>query len=122
MFNLLKLLTKSGRQSFVREAAKNYLTPSKMSELAATGVAKALDAGVEKLDEARCAKIVYGCNKGTEALAHLTQAIDPQGDNGHKVSEAEKALIQGDIRIALESLVTEEAINAAIEKAVALVP
>ena len=122
MFGILKLMTKGGRQSLVREAAKDYLTPDKIAELAASGVATALEAGADRMDDARCAKIAYGCDKGADALKHLVQAIDPNGEEGKKVSEAEKAAIQGDIKIAVASLVTDDAIAAAIEKAVVLVP
>ena len=122
MFGILKLMTKSGRQSLVRDTAKEYLTSDRIAELAADGVSVTLEAGADKMDDARCAKIAYGCNKGADALKHLVQAIDPNGEEGKKVSEAEKAAIQDDIRIAVESLITEEAINDAIDKVVALIP
>ena len=122
MFGILKLMTKSGRQSLVRDTAKEYLTSDRIAKLAADGVSVTLEAGADKMDDARCAKIAYGCNKGADALKHLVQAIDPNGEEGKKVSEAEKAAIQDDIRIAVESLITEEAINDAIDKVVTLIP
>ena len=122
MFGILKLMTKSGRQSLVRDTAKEYLTSDRIAKLAADGVSVTLEAGADKMDDARCAKIAYGCNKGADALKHLVQAIDPNGEEGKKVSEAEKAAIQDDICIAVESLITEEAINDAIDKVVTLIP
>ena len=122
MFGILKLMTKSGRQSLVRDTAKEYLTSDRIAKLAADGVSVTLEAGADKMDDARCAKIAYGCNKGADALKHLVQAIDPNGEEGKKVSEAEKAAIQDDIRIAVESLITEDAINDAIDKVVTLIP
>jgi len=119
---MLKLLTKSGRQELVKVAAKEYLTPDRIAELVADGVAKALEAGAEKMTDERCAQIALGCQVGGTALIHITAAVDPHGEEGKKVSAIEKALIASDIKTALSNLITQDGVDAAIDKAAMLVP
>ena len=122
LFTLTKLLTKNGRQAFAKDLATEYLTIDKIAELVANGVARGLEAGAEKITDQRRAQIANGCQRGGNALIHITAAVSPDGDEGGKVSEAEKELIRSDIYSALCDLVTKDAIDAAIEKAVAYVP
>lgn len=122
MFGWMKLLTKKGRQEAVRDAAKSYLTPEKLAELLADGVAIALEAGTDKLSDERCSQIAVGCEKGADALKHITAAINPDGEEGKKVSESEKTLIQADIRAAIELIVTKTSLDSIVDKASQYVP
>jgi len=122
MFGFVKLLTKSGRQALVKEIATEYLTPEKIAELAADGVAKLLEKGAEKMSDERCAQVALGCEKACAALTHITAAIEPTGDEGKKVSETEKTLIAADIRVAIELLVTDDGLTKAIDAGAKYIP
>lgn len=122
MLGWLKLLTRSGRQEAVAEAAKEFLTPDRIAELATEGISKALSAGAEKLTEERVAQVSVGCEKGGNFCAHLGAAINPEGEEGVAVTANERAVIESDVRSAITALVTKDAIDAAIDKAVQYVP
>lgn len=119
--NWLKLFTQSGRQSIVREILKEYVTPSKIAELATEAAAQGLTAGAGKIDDDRLAKIANGCEKGANALIHITAAISPDGEGGKTITPGEKALICADIQTAVQSIVTQEALDGIVENAVKFV-
>lgn len=120
--NILKLLTKNGRQSIVREIVKPYVSVDSIANYAAEGVAKALEIGAEKISDERCAQIAIGCNMGGNALIHLTAAVAPDGEGGKSVTGEEKALIKSDLDGAIRALVTQNFIDDIVEKVLAKIP
>lgn len=120
--NWLKVLTKSGRQSLVREAVAEYLTPEQVAKYAATGIAKALEAGSDKIGAERAAKIAKGCEYGGKFCAELGAAVNPEGDGGMKVTEAETKRISELLYGSVEALVTTDSCKALVETIVAKVP
>lgn len=113
--NWLKVLYRSGRQDIVRQLGREYVNPDTIADLVTAAVALALEKGAEHISDERVAQIAIGCERGGNALIHITAAVAPNGDGGKTVTAGEKALICSDLKLAVGSLVTKEALEDAIE-------
>ena len=122
MFAFLNFFTRSGRKNIVREFLKQMFTPDEIARLTAQGVSELLERGAGALSEERVASISRGCELGGTALANMANAIAPDGDGGSTVTEAERAAIAADLNGAVKGLLTQEQLDAVVEKIVSKVP
>lgn len=120
--NWLKILTKNGRRELARELLRPVATPEEIAKLSAQGISIVLERGVDKLTDERVAQIAVGCERGGLALSHLAAAVNPEGDGGKTVTEKERVQIANDMFIAVNALVTQDQLDALVEKAVTYVP
>lgn len=114
--NWLKVLYRSGRQDIFRELMKEFLTPDKIADIVTDAATHMIEAGAGAITDERAAQIAVGCERGGTALIHITAAVNPNGEDGKAVSAGEKALIGADIKSAVNSLVTQDMLDEAIEK------
>lgn len=122
MFAFLNFFTQAGRKNIVREFLKQMFTPEEIARLAAQGVSELLERGAGALSEERVASISRGCELGGTALANMAKAIAPDGDGGTTVTEAEREAIAADLNGAVKGLLTQEQLDAVVEKIVSKVP
>ena len=122
MFAFLNFFTRSGRKNIVREFLKQMFTPDEIARLTAQGVSELLERGAGALSEERVASISRGCELGGTALANMANAIAPDGDGGSTVTDAERAAIAADLNGAVKGLLTQEQLDAVVEKIVSKVP
>ena len=112
--NILKLITKSGRQSLARDLLKDYLTPQTVAEYAAKGVNSLL--GRIK-DKEKLGTVAVNVEQGAALLALVSKAISDGEVTGDEAAE-----ITGRVQSLCGSVVTVEQVDALVEKVVALVP
>lgn len=115
--NWLKVLTKTGRQSLVREAARAYLTREKVAELASDGVSRLLAQACEGIPEARMQKVCGYCRDGATLFAAVADAVADKVVTTDEAAEicAQVARLTGEV-------VTQERVDAVVENIVARVP
>ena len=112
--NIFKLITKSGRQSVARELLKECLTPEVVADYAAKGVNNLLG---RIQDKEKLGTVAVNVAQGSEILTLVSNAI-----KDGKVTRDEAAEIVGRTRTLLGTAVTDDQINALIDKAVSYVP
>ena len=112
--NFLKLLTKNGRQQLARELLKKSLTPEAVSDYAAKGVNNLLG---RIQDKEKLGTVAVNVAQGSEILTLVSTAIQDG-----KVTGDEAAEIVGRTRTLLGTAVTDDQINALIDKVVSYVP
>ena len=122
MFTFLKVLTQNGRRELARAALREYCTTEKIAELCANGATFALEAGAARFTDERCIQIADGCRMCATALTHVTEAIDPRGDGGKQITEAEREGICADVFGGVKLLVSKEQLDRIAEEIVKRVP
>ena len=122
MFTFLKVLTQNGRRELARPALREDCRPEKIAELCANGATFALEAGAARLTDERCIQIADGCRMCATALTHVTEAIDPRGDGGKQITEAERNGICGDVFGGVKLIVSQEQLDRIAEEIVKRVP
>lgn len=120
--NWLKVVTQAGRQSIVDELLQKELTQENCAIYAAKGVSAALDAGTARLSDERIKQIAEGCEAGGKLCAQLGRAINPDSEDGKKISEAEKQGIMVEIRPTIVGLISQDVLDDLRKKIVAKVP
>ena len=117
MVNILKLCTKKGRQSLVREAAKEYLTPVKVAQIASDGVNKLLASACKGISDEKMEAVCNRCTEGAALFGTISDAVKDKvvtEDEAHKICTRVLSLTG--------SIVTEETLNGVVDKLVSLVP
>ena len=112
--NIFKLITKNGRQSVARELLKEYLTPEVVANYAAKGVNNLLG---RIQDKEKLGTVAVNVAQGSEILTLVSNAIKDGEVTGDEAAE-----IVGRTRTLLGTAVTDDHINALIDKAVSYVP
>lgn len=117
MVNIFKLCTKAGRQSLVRDAAKEYLTPTKVAQLTSDGVNRLLKSACEGIPDEKMEAVCNRCEEGAALFGAISAAVKDK-----VLTEKEASDICSRVWKLTGAVVTEEAVNGAIDKIVALVP
>lgn len=115
--NWLKVLTKSGRQSLVRDAVKDYLTVHKVSELASEGVSALIARTCAGIPDERMQRICGNCRDGAALFAAIADAVADKVVTPEEAAEIcmQTARLTGEI-------ITQDRIDAILESIVARVP
>lgn len=117
MMNILKLLTRSGRQSIVRENMKKALTPDVVGDWTARAVNDSLMKSLASIDDAKLKRIVGYCADGADlfkavALAAEDRIITPDEASG----------IYARIAKLSAGAISQERVDALVETIVAKIP
>ena len=112
--NYLKLLTKSGRQSIVRDLLHEYVTPDAATKYAAQGVNTLLG---RVNDKEKLGSVALSLEQGASLVADVSAAI-----KDGEVTADEATQICQKTQTLLASTVTQEKVDALIEHIVAKVP
>lgn len=117
MLNIFKVLTKSGRQELVREAAVQIITRENISALAAQGVNALLQKACAGIDDAKMQAICGYCTEGADLFSVVSKAA------ADKVISTEEAK---DICARVQNLtglvITQETLDGIIDRIVSKVP
>ena len=119
---MFKLLTTAGRREVARELVKPYVTIENIAREVSHGTCALVDKGTAKLDDAKCKKMSVGFNLIATGCSTIGTAIDPNGDAGKAISDAEREDITGKMRAGIEIVLTPEILDNIIESAVARIP
>jgi len=112
--NYLKLITKSGRQSVVRDLLHEHVTPSAAEKYAAQGVNSLLG---RVNDKEKLGSVALSLEQGASLIADVSAAIkdgEVTADEATRISQKTQTLLAG--------TVTQEKVDALIEHIVAKVP
>ena len=112
--NWLKLITRGGRQSLARELMKEYLTTDRLAECAVKGVNSLLVKVNNK-------EVLESVASNVNNVANLTAKVADAVRDG-EVTADEAATICATAQTVAHFVLTEERIDALIEKAVQYVP
>ena len=115
--NWLKLITQKGRRELVREAARDYLTVENVSKLAADGVSALLANSCRNIPDAKMEAVCSYCREGCTLLACISSAVSDK-----VITPAEAMEIATQAAALTGGIVTQERVNAVIEKIVEKVP
>lgn len=117
MMNIFKLLTKSGRQSFVREKLKENLTRSQIAVVASAGVNKLLASTCAGISGQKMADICNTCSDGASLLAVVANAVKDK-----HLTPAESSAICERVFSLTSHTVNDETIDNLIDRIVTLIP
>jgi len=112
--NLLKLITKSGRQSLAADLLKTYLTPDAITKWAADGANRLLS---HIQNKERLETIAINTKRAASLVGSISAAIEDG-----EVSNEEAAEIQTQVSTLVSSSISQEQINALVDKIAYLVP
>lgn len=118
----VKCVTRSGRQALVRKLAGPFSRIDNLANLAAAGIAGAVNAGTDRLTDKRCADITAGCKALEKCFALAGKAVSPSGDGGKTVTDAEKAEIATAMGTGVGCILTQSDVDALVDELVAKVP
>lgn len=121
-FDAVKCVTRSGRQKLVRKIAEPFFKPENIAGLAATGIAKAVNVGTDKLTDERCVQIANGCKALETCFSLAGKAVTPRGDGGKTVTDAERAEIATAMGIGINELISQETLDSAFDELIEKVP
>ena len=117
MINVFKLCTKKGRQSLVRDAAKEYLTPAKVAQAVSDGVNRLLASACKGIADDKMETICGRCTEGAGLFGAISDAVKDK-----VITPEEASAICTRVWNLTGAIVSSETLDNVIEKIVALVP
>lgn len=96
---------------------KAELSVDKLAGYAVEGVDWAATAATKNVDDAKLANLARGCNLAASTFANLATALDPESESGRTISEREKLPLRRNLREAVLLIVTQEQLDALVDKA-----
>lgn len=115
--NILKLLTRKGRQSIVRENMKVALSPEVAADWTARVVNDYLMRALVDVDDDKLKRIVGYCSDGADLFKAVARSVEDK-----VITADEAADIYSRIAKLANGAIDEERVNALIEIVVAKVP
>ena len=115
--NILKVFTKGGRQSIVRENMKKALTPEVAADWTAKAVNDSLMKSLKDVDDAKLKRVVGYCADGADLFKAVALAVEDK-----VITADEAADIYARIAKLADGVITQERVDALIETVVAKVP
>ena len=100
---------------------KAELSVDKLAGYAVEGVDWAATAATKNVDDAKLANIARGCNLAASTFGNLAAALDPASDSGRTISDTEKQPLRRNLREAVVLIVSQEQLDALVDKACAAV-
>lgn len=120
--DFVKCVTRSGRQSLAEKLIKPFTRIGNISSVVSNGIADLVDAGTEKLGDARCAQIVKGCAVVETCCNLVKSSISPEGKGGKNITPEERADIIAAVTTGFTCLTSQAEIDAAVSKIIEKVP
>lgn len=117
---ILKIVPKSVRKMIfaaVDESIREYTSVQAIQNYAVVGANAAISAVKDKVDADVAKKWCNGCEKGSKALATIAKAVNPEGDGGMNITEAEGEEIVSNLKDACGSLVSQSMIDNIVDSA-----
>lgn len=115
--NILKLLTRSGRQNFVRETMQKALTPEVAADWTAKAVNETLMKSLAKVDDAKLKKVVGYCADGADLFKAVAFAVEDK-----VITADEAADIYSKIARLANGAIDKTRIDALIDRVLAKIP
>lgn len=119
---LAKCMFKSGRQALVREMLEEELNRGKILEYASAGVVYGINKGINAVPQAKRATLHTALECAHNATGRLIAVTDPASSGGMTVTPDEAGLINHDLGLLTESVFTEETVKLIHKKILEKVP
>lgn len=107
--------------AFAKPYIKAELNVDRLADYACDGIDWVASKGLANVGDERLAQVSKGCRLGASVCGNVAAAIDPSSDGGRGITSQERAPIKVNLREAVTLVVTQEQLDALVERVCARV-